>query len=379
MSIKINTMKKAKRIIFIAIIAIMFIGTFAFLWKKANPPKDQFEVVVPKVGNIERKTIATGKIEPRNEVLIKPQISGIITEIYKQAGDKVTTGEIIAKVKVIPEMVQINSAESRLNQANITLEQAQDDYNRVNKLYNSGVVSKEDFLKSQFQLKKAKEDKENAQDALTIIREGISKKSASYSTTQIRSTISGTILDVPVKVGNSVIQSNTFNDGTTIASVANLRDMIFKGKIDETEVGRIKERMPIALTMGALQEKKFDAILEYISPKGVEENGAILFEIKAAAKIPENVFVRAGYSANAEIILDKREKVLTIPESVVEFVNDTSYVNVLKKGGKEQEFIRKAVKLGLSDGINIEVKSGITPKDKLKGALIKKDEAKKQE
>ncbi len=372
-------MKKAKRIIFIAIIAIMFIGTFAFLWKKANPPKDQFEVVVPKVGNIERKTIATGKIEPRNEVLIKPQISGIITEIYKQAGDKVTTGEIIAKVKVIPEMVQINSAESRLNQANITLEQAQDDYNRVNKLYNSGVVSKEDFLKSQFQLKKAKEDKENAQDALTIIREGISKKSASYSTTQIRSTISGTILDVPVKVGNSVIRSNAFNDGTTIASVANLRDMIFKGKIDETEVGRIKERMPIALTMGALQEKKFDAILEYISPKGVEENGAILFEIKAAAKIPENVFVRAGYSANAEIILDKREKVLTIPESVVEFVNDTSYVNVLKKGGKEQEFIRKAVKLGLSDGINIEVKSGITPKDKLKGALIKKDEAKKQE
>jgi HlyD family secretion protein len=372
-------MKKAKRIIFIVLFAVILIGTFAFLWKKANPPKDEFEAVTPKIGNIERKTIATGKIEPRNEVLIKPQISGIITEIYKQAGDKITAGEIIAKVKVIPEMVQINSAESRLNQAGISLEQAQDDYNRVNKLYNSGVVSKEDYLKSQFQLKKAKEDKENSQDALNIIREGISKKSGSYSTTQIRATISGTILDVPVKVGNSVIQSNSFNDGTTIASVANLRDMIFKGKIDETEVGKIKENMPLTLTLGALQEKKFDAILEYISPKGVEENGAILFEIKAAAKIPENIFVRAGYSANAEITLDKRMKVLTIPESVVEFENNTSYVNILKKNGKGQEFDRKAVKLGLSDGINIQVVSGITIKDKLKGALIKKDEVKKKE
>lgn len=371
-------MKKAKRIIFIALVAIMFIGTFVFLWKKANPPKDQYEVVVPKIGNIERKTIATGKIEPRNEVLIKPQISGIITEIYKQAGDKVTAGEIIAKVKVIPEMVQVNSAESRLSQAGITLDQAQDEFSRVNKLYKSGVISREDYLKSEFQLKKAKEDKENAQDALTIIREGISKKSASYSTTQIRSTISGTILDIPVKVGNSVIQSNTFNDGTTIASVANLRDMIFKGKIDETEVGKLKESMPLKLTLGALQDKKFNATLEYISPKGVEENGAILFEIKAAAKIPENVFVRAGYSANAEITLDKRERVLMIPESVVEFVNDTSYVSLVKISGKEQEYTRKAIKLGLSDGINIQVLSGITTKDRLKGALVKKDENKKK-
>lgn len=369
-------MKKAKRIIFLSIIAIMVIATFAFLWKKSHPAKDKFEIVSPKIGNIERKTVATGKIEPRNEVLIKPQISGIITEIYKHAGEKITAGEVIAKVKVIPEMGQINQGESRVNQAGISLEQAQDDFNRVSKLYNSGVVSKEDFLKAQFALKKAKEDKEAAIDALNIIKEGISKKSASYSTTQIRATVSGTILDIPVKVGNSVIQSNNFNEGTTIASIADLRDMIFKGKIDETEVGKLHERMPITVTMGALQDKKFDAILEYISPKGVEENGAILFEIKAAAKIPENVFVRAGYSANAEIVLDKREKVLTIPESVVEFVKDTSYVNILKKDGKEQEFNRKSVKLGLSDGINIQVLSGLTAKDKLKGNLIKKDEKK---
>lgn len=370
-------MKKVKRILFIAFIAILLVATFVFLWKKANPAKDRFEIVSPKIGKIERKTIATGKIEPRNEVLIKPQISGIITEIYKHAGEKITAGEVIAKVKVIPEMVQINQAESRVNQADITLDQAQDDYNRVNKLYNSGVVSKEDFLKSQFSLKKAKEDKENAIDALNIIREGISKKSASYSTTQIRATVSGTILDVPVKVGNSVIQSNNFNEGTTIASIANLRDMIFKGKIDETEVGKIRENMPLTITMGALQDKKFEANLEYISPKGVEENGAILFEIKAATKIPENIYVRAGYSANAEIVLDKRDRVLNIPESVVEFVKDTAYVNLLKKDDKEQEFSRKAVKLGLSDGINIEVLSGLTAKDKLKGALIKKDNKKK--
>lgn len=371
-------MKKVKRIIFIAIIAILFIGTFAFLWKKAHPAPDKFEVVTPTVGNIERKTIATGKIEPRNEVLIKPQISGIITDIYKQAGDKIVAGEVIAKIKVIPEMVQINQAESRVNQADISLDQAQDDFNRVNKLYNSGVISKEEFLKSQFALKKAKEDKENAVDALNIVKEGISKKSASYSTTQIRATVSGTILDIPVKVGNSVIQSNNFNEGTTIASIANLKDMIFKGKIDETEVGKLHEQMPITVTMGALQDKKFNAVLEYISPKGTEENGAILFEIKAAAKIPDNVFVRAGYSANAEIILDKRTHVLSIPESTVEFVKDTSFVNILKKEGPEQEFERKKVKLGLSDGINIEVLSGLTSKDKLKGALIKKEENKKQ-
>lgn len=370
-------MKKAKRIIFIALIAIMLIATFTFLWKKAHPAKERYEVVVPKIGNIERKTIATGKVEPRNEVLIKPQISGIITDIYKQAGDQVNAGDVIAKVKVIPEMVQINSAESRVNQAKITLDQAQDDYNRVKKLYDSGVISKEDFLKSDFQLKKAKEDRETAIDALNIVREGISKRSASYSTTQIRATVSGTILDVPVKVGNSVIQSNNFNDGTTIASIANLRDMIFRGKIDETEVGRIKENMPLTLSIGALQDKKFDAVLEYISPKGVEENGAILFEIKAAAKIPTNTFVRAGYSANAEITLDKREKVLIIPESVVEYKNDTAYVNVYKQVEPDQVFDKKAVKLGLSDGINIQVLSGVTKKDKLKGAVIKKDDTKK--
>lgn len=364
-------MKKVKRIIFIAIIAILFIGTFVFLWKKAHPDPERYEVISPKVGNIERKTIATGKVEPRNEVLIKPQISGIITEIYKQAGDMVKAGDIIAKVKVIPEMGQINSAESSVSQAQISLDEAQEDFNRVKKLFSTGVVSKEDYQKSQFQLKKAKENKESAIDALNILKEGISKRSASYSTTQIRATVSGTILDIPVKVGNSVIQSNNFNDGTTIASIANLRDMVFEGKIDETEVGRIKERMPIKLTIGALQDTKFDATLEYISPKGTEDNGAILFEIKAAAKIPDGTFLRAGYSANAEITLEQRLKVLTVPESSIEYNNDTAYVSIVKQDTPEQVFEKKAIKVGLSDGINIEVVSGLTAKDKIKGQLVK--------
>jgi HlyD family secretion protein len=364
--------KKIRRIGFLVLFGLIFVGTFFFLWKKANPPKDQYEIVDVKTGNIEKKTIATGKVEPRNEVLIKPQISGIITEIYKQPGQKVTAGEVIAKVKVIPEMGQLNSAESRVNVAKISLQQAQDDYDRQNKLYKGGVISKEDFLKVEYALKKAKEEKDNSIDALDIVKEGISKKSNSYSTTQIRSTISGTVLDVPVKVGNSVIQSNTFNDGTTIASVANMSDMIFKGKIDETEVGRLHEKMPMSLTIGALQEQKMNAVLEYISPKGTEENGAILFEIKAAVQIPQGVFIRTGYSANAEIILDRRDNVTIIPESNVEFEKDSAFVQLLKKEKPEQVFEKHSVKLGLSDGINIEVINGLTVKDKIRGKKITK-------
>jgi HlyD family secretion protein len=364
--------KKIRRIGFLVLFGLIFVGTFFFLWKKANPPKDQYEIVDVKTGNIEKKTIATGKVEPRNEVLIKPQISGIITEIYKQPGQKVTAGEVIAKVKVIPEMGQLNAAESRVNVAKISLQQAQDDYDRQNKLYKGGVISKEDFLKVEYALKKAKEEKDNSIDALDIVKEGISKKSNSYSTTQIRSTISGTVLDVPVKVGNSVIQSNTFNDGTTIASVANMSDMIFKGKIDETEVGRLHENMPMLLTIGALQEQKMNAVLEYISPKGTEENGAILFEIKAAVQIPKGVFIRTGYSANAEIILDRRDNVTIIPESNVEFEKDSAFVQLLKKEKPEQVFEKHSVKLGLSDGINIEVVNGLTVKDKIRGKKITK-------
>jgi HlyD family secretion protein len=273
-------------------------------------------------------------------------------------------------VKVIPEMGQLNSAESRLKVADINLKQIQAEYERQERLYTNKVISKEEFDISEAAFKKAQEEKTNAQDALDIVREGVAKKYAKLSNTQIRSTISGMILDVPVKAGNSVIQANTFNDGTTIASVANMNDLIFKGKIDETEVGKIKEGMPIILTVGALNSDKFDARLEYISPKGEEENGAVLFEMKAAVKVPDTVFIRAGYSANAEIVLSQASNVLTIPESSVEFSNDSAYVYKVKEEKPKQAFEKIPVKIGISDGVKVEIKEGLTDKDKIRGNKI---------
>lgn len=363
-------MKKIVRIVILVLIGVAVIGTFYFLWQKSRPVITKYEIVTPKRDTIETKTVATGKVEPRDEVLIKPQMSGIISEVLKEAGQMVKQGEIIAKIKVIPEMVQLNSAESRVRVAQINLEQINETYKRDKQLFDQGVISKEEYQTSLANFKKAEEEVENAKDALDIIREGISKKFAASSTTQVRSTITGMILDVPIKVGNSVIQSNTFNDGTTIASVANMNDMIFKGKVDETEVGRINEGMPIKLTVGALESRKFDAVLEYVSPKGVEENGAIMFEIKAAAEIPEDAFVRAGYSANAEIVLKRAENIITVPESTVQFRGDSAFVQIVKQEEPEQKFEERNVVVGLSDGIKIEIKEGLEEKDKIRGAAI---------
>ncbi len=361
-------MKKVLKIILLVFIGLIVFGTFYFLWKKSQPKKIVYEIVTVEESNVENTSVATGKVSPRDEILIKPQISGIISEVLKEAGDFVKAGDIIATVKVIPEMAQLNSAESRVNVAQINLTQLKAEHDRQKKLFEKGVIAKEEMDKSEADYKKAVEELENSRDNLDIVKNGISKKTAQYSNTQIRSTITGMILDVPVKVGNSVIQANTFNDGTTIASVANMNDMIFIGKIDETEVGRVHTGMPIKLSVGAIENKKFDATLEYIAPKGVEENGAILFEIKAAARIPDTVVVRAGYSANAEIVLAKAEKVLTIPESTISFSNDSSYVYILTDStDHKQVFDKKHIKIGLSDGIKVEVKSGLTKGQKIRG------------
>ena len=238
----------------------------------------------------------------------------------------------------------------------------------MSKLYNDQLVSKEEYEKSEVTLKQSREELQAAQDALEIIKEGITKNSASFSSTLIRSTIDGLILDVPVKAGNSVIMSNTFNDGTTIATVANMNDLIFRGNIDETEVGRIHENMPVKLTLGALQNLSFDATLEYISPKGVESNGANQFEIKAAVVAPDSVVIRSGYSANAEIVLQRAANVLTVPESVIEFSGDSTFIYVMTDSIPVQQFDRVPVTIGMSDGINIEVKQGIQAADKLRGS-----------
>ncbi|MDL2310018.1 efflux RND transporter periplasmic adaptor subunit [Parabacteroides sp. OttesenSCG-928-B22] len=365
-------MKKIGKIILFVLIGAAVIGTFYFLWQKSRPVITEYELVSPVEGSVETKTVATGKVEPRDEVLIKPQMSGIISELLKEAGQMVKEGEIIARIKVIPEMVQLNSAESRVRVAEINQQQVTSTYNRDKELFNQGVIAREDFELSEANYKKAKEEVENAQDALEIIREGISRRSTASSTTQVRSTITGMLLDIPVKVGNSVIQSNTFNDGTTIASVADMNNMIFRGKVDETEVGRIHEGMPLKLTVGAMESRQFDATLEYVSPKGVEENGAVMFEIKAAVNIPEDAFIRAGYSANAEIVLKQVDNVLTIPESTVEFSGDSAFVQLVKQEKPEQLFEKHAVKVGLSDGIKIEVVEGLSLNDKIRGAVITK-------
>ena len=331
----------------------------------------------PKLDSIQKTTIITGKIEPRNEVNVKPQISGIIAELLKEPGQFVQKGEVIAKVKVIPDMSQLSSAEMRVRLADINLKQAQVDYQREENLYNQKLVSADEYDKSKQALNQAKHEKLAAEDALEVVRDGVSKSNASASSTLIRSTISGVILDIPVKVGNSVILSNTFNDGTTIATVANMNDLIFRGNIDETEVGQLVNGMNMKITIGALQDLKFDASLEYISPKAVESNGANQFEIKAAVKLSEGSKIRSGYSANAEIVLARADKVLSIPESAIEFSGDSTFVYVIKGEGKNKTYDRTYVETGLSDGVSIEIKKGITAKDKVRGPEIITDENEK--
>jgi HlyD family secretion protein len=347
-----------------------------FLWQKSQPKEVVYSEFTPEMNEVRKTTIITGKIEPRNEVNVKPQISGIITELLKDPGDYVQAGEIIAKVKVIPDMAQLSSAESRVRLANVNLKQAMVDYEREKNLYDQQLVSADEFDKIRQAMYQAKEEVAASQDALQVVRDGVSKSNASASSTLIRSTISGVILDIPVKVGNSVILSNTFNDGTTIASVANMNDLIFRGNIDETEVGRLYSGMPMKIVIGALQDLTFDASLEYISPKAVENNGANQFEIKAAVKVTKDDKIRSGYSANAEIVLAQAQKTLTIPESAIEFSGDSAFVYVVKGSGKQKTYERKQVVTGLSDGVNIEIKKGLTTKDKVRGPEMVADDEK---
>ena len=363
-------MKKYSKLIMAALIAVVFIGTFVFLYQKSQPKPVVYSEFTPKVTDISKVTVITGKIEPRDEVSVKPQISGIVTHLKKKAGDMVSAGEVIAKVKVIPDMGQLSSAEARVRLAGINLKQAQVDFDREESLYRQRLVSEEEYDKQKQALSQAREEMAAAQDALEVVRDGVSKSNANASSTLIRSTISGLILDVPVKVGNTVVLSNTFNDGTTIATVANMNDLIFRGNIDETEVGRLVEGMPMKITVGALQDLRFDAVLEYVSPKAVENNGANQFEVKAAVTAVRDGKIRSGYSANAEIVLAKAEGVLSVPESAIEFSGDSTFVYVVGGTGEQKTYRRTHVVTGLSDGVNIEIKSGITTKDKVRGPQV---------
>lgn len=310
-----------------------------------------------------KKTVATGAIIPRKEVNMKSQVSGIVEKLYIVAGQQVKQGDVIARIKIIPNMLNLANAENRINSAQINYDNAKLEYDRNKTLLDQNILSKQEFLPFDLRLKTTQEELNAAQDQLQIIKEGVAKSSQTSSNTFVKSTISGMVLDVPIKEGSQVIESNTFNEGTTIASVANMGEMIFEGKLDESEVGKVQIGNPIELTVGAIDKTKFSAILEYIAPKGVSENGAIQFIIRAKVDNTSigNAFLRAGYSANADIILARKDKALAIPESVLQFNGDKPFVEVQQNGKTE----KRVIKTGISDGINIEVLEGLKKEDKI--------------
>ena len=357
-------MKKFFKYIVIALIAVVLIGTFVFLYKNSRPEEIRYQEFAASKQDIARTTVLTGKIVPRNEVNIKPQINGIIAEIYKEAGQMVQQGEVIARLTVIPDMNSLSAAQSRVRLSEINLKQAQTNFDREKALFEKNLISAEEYEKTEQALNQAKEEYAASQESLEVIRDGVSSKNATSSSTLIRSTITGLILDIPVKVGNSVIQANTLNDGTTVATVANMNDLIFEGQVDETEVGSLYEGMPLTITIGALRDYTFDAKLEYISPKAVESNGANQFKVKAAVKVDSEHTIRSGYSANAQIELEKKESVLSVPESSLEFVGDDAYVYTKAEDGTYKQ---TKITTGLSDGVNIEVKEGLSEGDTVRG------------
>ena len=359
-------MKKFGKYLVFILIALVVAGTFAYLFKRSRPQEIRYEELTAEVADIVKSTVVTGKVQPRDEVNVKPQISGIIAELYKEAGQPVKEGEIIAKLKVIPDMSSLSSAQSRVRLSEVNLKQARTNFDREKALSDKQLVSADEYDKVVQALRQAEEELKAAKETLEIVRDGVSSSNKSGSSTLIRSSVSGLILDIPVKVGNTVINSNSFNDGTTIATVADMDDLIFDGNIDETEVGRLSVGMPVKITVGALQDVVIDANLEYIAPKATESGGTNLFEIKASLQVPEGITVRSGYSANAEIVLQTAAQVISIAESALQFDGDQTYVYVLGDNGYE----RRDVKTGLSDGVNIEIKEGLSLGEKVRGNQI---------
>lgn len=364
-------MKKVIKYIVVVLIVAVFAGTFVFLYKNSQPEEIRYQELPAQKQDIARTTVLTGKIVPRNEVNIKPQINGIIAEIFKEAGQMVQQGEVIARLTVIPDMNSLSAAQSRVRLSEINLKQAQTNFDREKALFDKNLISAEEYEKTEQALSQAKEEYAASQESLEVIRDGVSSKNATSSSTLIRSTITGLILDIPVKVGNSVIQANTLNDGTTVATVANMNDLIFEGQIDETEVGSLYEGMPLTITIGALKDYTFNASLEYISPKAVENNGANQFKVKAAVKVDSEHTIRSGYSANAQIDLEKATDVLTVPESALEFEKNESYVY---RKADDGTYTKTKVETGLSDGVNIEIKDGLSEGDTVRGPRIIEDE-----
>ncbi|MCF6360684.1 MAG: efflux RND transporter periplasmic adaptor subunit [Cyclobacteriaceae bacterium] len=352
---------------FIILAVIIGVGSFAgtgyYLYQKSEEPPVIYETNSPFKTDIERKTVATGSIVPRKEIEVKSQVSGVIETLYLEAGNHVKAGDKIAKVKIIPNVVALNNADVRIKMAAINFKNAELELQRQRELYEQKVISEFNYNQFLLTYNLARQEVEAAENNMQLIKEGASKNEG-MSSNIVRATSSGMLLDIPVKEGAFVIESNTFNDGTTIASIANMTEMIFEGKVDEAEVGKLIEGMKLSLTVGALDTVSFDAELEYISPKGVEDQGAIQFEIKASVSLRSDNFLRAGYSANADIVLETKQQVLAVKESDIQFDEDEKpYVEIMLA---DQVFEKRILETGISDGINIEVLGGLTAEDKYK-------------
>lgn len=372
-------MKRTKTVIILVVIVVAFVSSLIYLWKKNQENPITYQTETPSEQTIVVKTVATGSIVPKEEVLIKPNISGIIEEVYVEAGQYVKSGDLIAKVRVIPNVSSLTSAKNNiassqtsLQTAKINLQTEQASYDRQKGLYDKGVISanafegiKNTYLQTKQAVEQAQINVNSSRQNFDIVKTGTTSGMGNVAQTQIRATVSGMVLDVPVKAGNQVIEANNFNEGTPIASLADVKKMIFEGKVDESEVGKIKVGLPLEITIGAIEDEKFDAVLDYIAPKGVAENGAIQFAIKGSLKAIDSTFIRAGLSANASIILDKAENVLAIKEALVQYDPKTQKPFVEVEVG-DQEFKRKDVELGISDGIFVQIKKGVTKNDKIK-------------
>ncbi|MFA8450209.1 MAG: efflux RND transporter periplasmic adaptor subunit [Bacteroidales bacterium] len=347
-------MKSTKKVIGFVLLGLLIIGGIVFLTgiKNKGKKKSFYKTEKPEYRTIFKKTVANGSLEPRREIDIKPQVSGIIKELFVEPGDTLHKGDLIAKIMIIPDMVNLNSAESRVKRAKNSIKNIKKMYERKGQLFEKGIIPKTDYEETELSYLNAVEELNAADNNLQLIKEGQLKDSRQATNTIVRSTIDGMVLDVPVEIGRSVIESNKFNDGTTIASVADMSEIIFKGKIDETEVGGLVEGMPVKIKIGAIPNESFDATLEHISPKGTSESGVVKFEVKAEVKLRNGLFIRSGYSANADIVLKKQENVLSISEALLKFEDDKPYIEVQKD---INEFERKDIKLGVSDGIYVEL------------------------
>jgi len=358
-------MKKVVTIIVLLVIVALFGGSLYYLYQKNQESPEVFKTETPTTQTIVKKTMATGTLVPREEVDIKPNISGVVDRLFVKAGDNVEVGDMIAQLKVVPNITNLNSAKNQVRQSKINLENEKKVFNRQKELYEKGVISENDFDLARNSYDNALQTVKAAEENLEIISTGTTQDAGNAATTEIKARISGMVLDVAVEVGNQVIEANNFNEGTTIATIAKTDDMIFQGKVDESEVGKIKEGLPLEITVGAIEDETFNAILDYISPKGTEENGAVQFDIEGSLKETKGIFIRAGLSANASIILERSTDVLAISESLVQFEKETKEPFVEVEIG-DQQFEKKMVELGLSDGINVEVISGVEESDKIK-------------